>query len=110
MRRVAHGASGGIEPAWQPGPALARGLAHGPHRLDDRIRVRELPGAKFGMDALAIDSDFEGAPARGDELQRSNMLLELEKFVRQTDGVWLIVSSGAIFDRDIQSHKTVGQR
>lgn len=31
-------------------------------------------------------------------------MLQLEQFVRQTDGMRLVVSSGAILDGNIQSH------
>ena len=56
------------------------------------------------MDFLSIDRDFKRAASAGDEFQRSDMLLELEEFLRQTDGVRLVVSSGAVFDRDFESH------
>ena len=32
------------------------------------------------------------------------MLLKFQEFLRQTDGVWLVVSSRAIFDCNVQTH------
>ena len=84
--------------------ALRQILTHGSHRLDNSVRIRELAGRDFGMDSLAIDRDFKRAPAGWDELQRGNVLLQLEEFVRQTDGMRLVISSCAIFDDNIQSH------
>jgi hypothetical protein len=59
------------------------------------------------MNFFAIGRDFKGATAAGDELERTNVLFELEQFLRQTDGVRLIVSSGAIFDGDFQGHNDI---
>jgi hypothetical protein len=53
---------------------------------------------------LSINNDFEHAAAGRDELQRGDAMLQLEQFVRQTDGMRLVVSSGAILDGNIQSH------
>ena len=53
---------------------------------------------------MSIYADFEDAAACGDKLQRTDALLELQEFDRQTDGLWLIVSSRAIFDRYFRFH------
>jgi hypothetical protein len=55
------------------GPSL-----HSAHGFDNGVRVGELAGGKFGMDFLAVDSDFESAPAARHELERANVLLELQ--------------------------------
>ena len=59
------------------------------------------------MELLSIGRDFKRATSARDEFEGRNMLLELEKFFRQTDGVRLVVSSGAIFDGDFKSHTCV---
>jgi hypothetical protein len=55
----------------------------------------------LGIDFLAVDHDLEHAAACGNELQRTDILFEPEKFFRQTDGLRLIVSHAAIFDRNL---------
>ncbi len=72
--------------------------------LDDRVEVRELAGLPLGVKFVSIDADFEDAAACGNELQRSNALFEFQELDRQTDGLRLIVSSGAIFDRKFRFH------
>ena len=56
------------------------------------------------MELLSIGRDFKRATSAWDEFEERNMLLELEKFFRQTDGMRLVVSSGAILDRNFQWH------
>jgi hypothetical protein len=63
-----------------------------------------LPRLKFRMHGLAIDRDFKCAATGRNQFQRPDVLLEFEEFVRQTDGMRLVISSRAILDGDIQAH------
>ena len=72
--------------------------------LEDRIRLRELAGGSFRINLLSIYSHFKHAPARWYQPERSDLLLQLEQFIRQTDGMRFIVSSRAIFNCDFQRH------
>jgi hypothetical protein len=56
---------------------------------------------------VIIDRDLEGATAGRDEGERFDVLLEPQEFFRQTDGLRLIVSNGAVFDADVQCHTEV---
>lgn len=56
------------------------------------------------MDDLPVDRDFERASARRNQSQRFDLLFELEKLFRQTDGMGLVVSGRAIFDAYVQIH------
>ena len=87
---------------WEPRSSTRSTL--GAHLFEDRVRLRELPGLQLGMDFFAIDADLKRAAARGHEGQPANVLLEPQQFFRQTDGMRLVVSSGAILDRYIQRH------
>ena len=66
--------------------------------------IRELPGGFFGINGFAIDADLKHPAAGRHQRERGDGLLEPQKFLRQTDGVWLVVSSRAIFDFDLQTH------
>ena len=66
-----------------------------------------MPRRKLGMDLLAIRGDFIGAATRRHELEGADVLLELEEFFRQTDGIRLVVSSSAIFNRDVERHNQI---
>jgi hypothetical protein len=85
-------------------PITLRKLRLGPHRFDQRIGIRELTGRELGMQDLPIDGDLKGAAAGRDQLERTDVLLELQEFLRQTDGMGLVVSSGAVFDADLDTH------
>jgi hypothetical protein len=67
-------------------------------RLNDLVEIRPLAGLKFGIEQFAIDANFEGAAARGNQRKRLDALAELENFGRQTDGFWRVVSNDAVFD------------
>jgi hypothetical protein len=75
------------------------------HRFDDVVRVREFAGLEFGIDQLATDDDLKTAAARRDEFQGTDTFLERKEFGRQTDGLRLVVSKGAILNADVQAHK-----
>lgn len=72
--------------------------------FDDGVEVRKIAGLLLGKQFLSIDTDFEDAAARRHELQRTETLFELQELHRQTDGLGLIVSSGAILDRNFRIH------
>ena len=59
---------------------------------------------QFRVNDLPIDGDLEGSAARRHQLKRANVLLELQEFLRQTDGVRLVVSSGAVLDANFDTH------
>jgi len=74
-----------------------------PPRSDDlehRVRVWKLPGRELGMNLLSIDHHLERTTPGRHECERFNILLEPQKFFRQTDGLRFVVSSRAILDVD----------
>ena len=83
------------------------GLPHCPRGFDNGIWIRKLAGGELGMNLFAIDRDLKRAATRRHQFERTDVLLELEQFVRQTDGLRLVVSSGAILDGDVQRHKPI---
>ena len=66
--------------------------------------LREKPGLQFGMDEFAIDLHLKGATRRWNQPDRSDPLFQTQEFFRQTDGFGFVVSSGAVFDGNIQTH------
>lgn len=60
--------------------------------------VREFSRGFLGVNQLPIDPHFKNASSHRDESQLSNLPLEFEQFIRQTDGMWFVVSHGTIFD------------
>jgi hypothetical protein len=64
---------------------------------------------------VPIDADLKSATTRRNQLQRADPLFECQKFFRQTDGFWLVVSSRAVLDCYFRTHtifgfgKTVGK-
>ena len=72
--------------------------------FQDRLWLRELAGGQFRIDLFAIDDHFKRAATRRDERERFDRLFEPQQFLRQTDGMRLVISSGAIFDFDFQGH------
>ena len=84
-----------------------RNSKFGPHGAQDVIGFRELAGLQLGIDFLAIDEHLERASARRHQFERADALLEAQKFLRQTDGFWFVVSSRAVFDCDVGSHDSI---
>ena len=79
-------------------------MAHLFELHDQRIFIGELPDLLFGMDELAIDFDIKDPAGTGDESQVLDARTEgVEQSGRQTDGLWLVVSHGAVFD--LQVHR-----
>jgi hypothetical protein len=55
---------------------------------------------QLGVDELAIHRDLE-APAPGrNEFNRTDALFQLKELLRQTDGMWFVVSERAILNAD----------
>jgi hypothetical protein len=74
-----------------------------PHTRDDVVVVGKFLGLQLGVDIFPVQTDLEGPARRGNEGQSRNIPLEFEEeLFRQTDGFWLIPSSGAI--GDLYSH------
>ena len=72
--------------------------------LEDGVRLGEFPRRQFGINFLPIDAHLKHAAAGRHQRKRADVLLELQKFFRQTDGVRFIVSSRTVFDFDFQAH------
>ena len=62
----------------------------------------------LGIDGVSINGDLETPAAGRDQREGPNVLFELQQFVRQTDGVRLVVSNTAILDGDFQTHGNDG--
>lgn len=82
-------------------------LAEIPDLANERVLVGEFASSGFRVDFPSINNDFEHAAAGRDELQRGDAMLQLEQFVRQTDGMRLVVSSCAILYGNLQSHNSM---
>lgn len=72
--------------------------------FDYVVWVRKLPCLEFGVNLLSVNTDLESTTTRRNELERTNVLFELQKLFRQTDGLRLVVSSSAIFNCYLQAH------
>ena len=75
------------------------------NRLNDGLRFRKLSGLDFRKNLLSIHADLKDTAARRNQLQRTNVLFELQKFLRQTDGMRLVISSRAILNCDFETHR-----
>jgi hypothetical protein len=77
--------------------AGARGLHAFSDQPEHLALVGELSGLQLGIHQLAIERQLEAAAARGDELQPLNLLLiSFQNAARQTDGLRLVISEGAV--------------
>ena len=72
--------------------------------FEDGVRLGELSRLQFGVDLVPIDANLEGATSRRNQVQRTDSLFECQKFFRQTDGFWFIVSSRAVLDCYFRTH------
>jgi hypothetical protein len=71
-------------------------------------RLREAAGFLLGKDDLIAGCDFEDPSGALDELGSDpELLLDL---VRQTGGAGVVVSNGAVLDRDTGSHRSLLSR
>jgi len=76
------------------GALLQRGLNFGV--------LREAAGFLLGKNLGPVHEDFEASVAEGLQLQEGDALLELfQNFLRQTDGIGFVASSGAVFNGDL---------
>ena len=66
------------------------GLQHG-------VGLRECSRGPLGIHQFIIRCDLEHSAGTGHQFQGRNALLQLQKLVRQTDGLRLVISSRAIF-------------
>ena len=73
--------------------------------FQDRLRLRELAGGQLRVDFFAIDDHFKRAATRRDERERFDRFFEPQEFLRQTDGMRLVVSSSAILNDHFCRHK-----
>ena len=77
------------------------------HRLDgfeNCVEVRKIAGSKLGMKCLPIHDNLKCASACRHQAERFDVLFQSQKFLRQTDGLRLVVSNRAILDDDFQAH------
>jgi hypothetical protein len=82
--------------------STASGFQSFPQGVDDPLFIRKLARLELGVDQLSVDGDLEAAASRGDQLQLLDLLLVGgEQFVRQTDGLRLVVSHRAVFEFDV---------
>jgi len=72
--------------------------------FEDGVRLGELSRLQFGIYLVPIDANLKSASTRRDQLQRADSLFECQKFFRQTDGFWLVVSSRAVLDCYFRTH------
>ena len=80
-------------------------LELGLNGFEDGVRLGELSRLQFGIYLVPIDGNLESATPRRNQLQRANSLFECQKFFRQTDGFWLVVSSRAVLDCYFRPHR-----
>jgi hypothetical protein len=63
-------------------------------------------GLQFGEYLLAVQEDLESSVIERLQLQGSDFLLEFfQDFLRQTDGVGFILSSGTVLDCDFHDSR-----
>jgi hypothetical protein len=72
--------------------------------FENSVWFGELPRGLLAEDAAAIDADFKDPACGRDQLERAEVQLEPKDFLRQTDGLGLIVSSRAVLDDDFRFH------
>ena len=66
-----------------------------------RVFIGKLIRFKFGIHEFAVEGDLETASTIRDQCHRLDLLLELRhQFARQTEGLWLVTSRRAVFQRD----------
>ena len=88
-------------PRWPPRP---QGSKQGLDLSDDGVEIGKLSCFQLGINLFAIDGDFKDAAARWNQSEGTDLLLEHQKFFRQTDGFGFVASSSAIFNGDFQAH------
>ena len=76
--------------------------------LRDDVKVRPLAGLELGMNEFTIDANFKSTSARRDQFHRLDPR-DVANCGRQTGGSRFIVSSRAVFDRDVCFHRAPSQ-
>ena len=72
--------------------------------FENGVRLGELSRLQFGIYLMPIDAYLEGATTRRDQIQRTDSLFKCQKFFRQTDGFWFVVSGRAVLDCYFRTH------
>lgn len=73
--------------------------------MNNVVGVRVLSGFILGMDFLPVLVDLENPTGGGNEGKFIDGLFELDQnLFRQTDGVVLVASGGAVFQLDVHSN------
>jgi hypothetical protein len=90
-------------PGGSPGPSWVFRARAECYQFRDFSKIRETPGLLLREDRLAVDDDVEYAPRPGN--QRCFEFEAASQLGRETRGPWLIVSNGAIGNRDL--HRTL---
>ncbi len=72
--------------------------------LRDGVKVRPFAGFEFGINEFTVDANFKSTSARRDQFHRLDPG-DVANFGRQTGGPWFVVSSRAVFDRDVRFHR-----
>ena len=71
-----------------------------PDELYNRIGIRKRSRVQLGVNFLPVDRNFEGASTGGYQGEFVDFPLEFHELFRQTDGFRIIVSIGAVSNRD----------
>jgi hypothetical protein len=80
-------------------------LLMGPDGLQDPFLLWELPGLQLRIDEIPVDRQLEATPARRNQFQIADLLLESrQQLARQTDGLRLIVSNRTVFQFHLHGH------
>jgi len=76
--------------------------------LRDGVKVRPLAGLEFRMNEFTVDANFKSTSARRDKFHTLDPG-DVANCGRQTGGSRFVVSSRAVFDRDVCFHHAPSQ-
>jgi hypothetical protein len=72
--------------------------------FQDVFRFGEAVFGQFGEYFLGVNEDFKSPIGKRFQFEGRNALLEFyENFLRQTDGMGLVISLRAVFDQDVHA-------
>src|SRR5262245_57178179 len=78
-------------------PSIAERLAH---RRDHRLLIRELAGLELRVQPLSSHRELKTPTLGGNHYEAADRLLVLwQELGRQTDGLGLVISKSAVFQR-----------